>query len=75
MALVERLSEADGYPAKWLKSSSRETVWKVRLGDKMVPYQVNETALKGLLWALHAIEDPLSRVLLRLSRQSLYAFG
>ena len=48
-----------------------ETVWKVRLGGKMVPYQVNETALRGLLCALHATEDLLSSALQRLSRQSL----
>jgi hypothetical protein len=49
----------------------RETVWKVRMGGELVLCQVNKTAPRGLLRALHTTEDPLLRALQRLSRQSL----
>ncbi len=35
-----------------------------------MPCQAEKTAPRGLLWALHATEDPISRALLRLFRQS-----
>jgi hypothetical protein len=53
------------------KVERRETVWKVRMGGEVGPCQVKQTAPRGLLRALHATEDPLSRALQRLSRQSL----
>src|SRR5829696_5535188 len=48
----------------------RETVRKLWLGGEVVPCQANKTALRGLLWALHASEDLLSRALQRLFGQS-----
>jgi hypothetical protein len=42
------------------------------MGDELVPCQVKKTAPRGLLWALHTTEDPLSRALRRLFRQSLW---
>jgi hypothetical protein len=36
---------------------------KVRMGGELVPWQVNKTAPRGLLWALYTTEDPLWRIL------------
>src|SRR5215203_943143 len=36
------------------------------MGGELVPCQVKKTAPRGILWALHATEDPLSRALQRL---------
>jgi hypothetical protein len=39
-------------------------------GGELVPCQAKKTAPRGLLWALHATRDPVSKALLRLFGQS-----
>jgi hypothetical protein len=48
---------------------------KSRMGGELVPCQLKKKALSGLHWVLHATEDPLSIVLLRLFSKSLHAIG